>query len=160
MRGEVVEIAAACDVGLKAPRQILRMGIVEVAWRHGEVYLHVHHIADGTVFHDVHHLLEIRQIAPVVGHKARDLGLFADTIDAGAVFIVGRQWLLHIYRLASLHGHDGEGGVARRWCGNVYCVDVGVVYEFLRIGVPLVYSVALSISACVFFAAAHHGFDR
>ena len=74
MGREVVEVAAASDVTLYAPGQLLAV-VVEVTGRHGEANLYAHDLADGAALHQFLHLLEVGQIAAVVGHEAGDTGL-------------------------------------------------------------------------------------
>ena len=157
MRSKVVEIPSARYVRLQPPWQLSGMLVVKVARGHCEPYLDVDHVADDTVVDNRLHLLEIRKIAPVVSHEARDAGLLAYPVHPGTVFVVCCQGLFHIHGLACLHCHNGECGMARRWCGNVYGVDVRVVDKLLRVCIPLADMVALGVAACLVLATAHDG---
>ena len=153
---QVVEVAAARYEGLHAPRLVAALRVVELAWRRREANLHVENLAQRAILHQFPHLLEVGQVSAVVGHEARHARLLGYAVDAQAIFVACRQRLLHIAGLARSHGHDGEGGVARGRRGDVDGVDVGVVDELLRVGVPLAYVVALSIEARLGGVAAHH----
>ena len=155
VRGEIVEIPAASNVGLQTPRQLLTAVVVEVAWRHRESHLYVEHIAYASLLHYLFHLAEVWQIATIVSHKAGHSRLFAHSVDADAVVIAGSQRFLHIHWLACPHRHDGESGVRRWWRGDVNGIHVGIVYQLLGIRVPFTYMVALGITAGFVLTTAH-----
>ena len=156
VRREVVEIPAAGNVALHAPRQALAV-VVEVARWHSEAHLHVYHLANGARGEQLLHLAEVGQLAAVVRHEAGHVRLLADAVDALAIQITAGERLLDIHRLAGFHGHDGIGGVRRRRCGDVYGVHLRVVYQLLRIGVPAGNAATAGVGLGLLLAAAHYG---
>ena len=153
---KVVEVATTSYITLHAPGKGGAV-VVEQSRRTGKAYLHGGYLADGSVLHQFLHFQEVGQPAPVVGHEAGNVCLFADAVDALAVDVAACQGLLHIDRLAGLHGHDGVGGMRGGWGGDVDGVDVGVADELLGVGVPARDVVPLGIGTCFLLAAAHHG---
>lgn len=121
--------------------------------------LHVTDLTDLSALDNLLHLLEVRQITAIVGHKTRDACLFGDAVDTGTIVVTGRQRLLDIDGLASLHRHDGKGGVAGGRCGDIDGVHVGIIDELLRIGVPLTDAMLDSIGTSSLLRAAHHRHD-
>ena len=102
MRSKVVEITSSCNIGLKAPREILLRGIVKFARRARETNLHIHYLAYLARLNYVHHLDEIRKITPVISHETRNARLLAHSVDAGAVVITCSQRFLHIKTLSHM----------------------------------------------------------
>lgn len=90
VRSQVVEVATTGDVGLQSPRHLLAALIVEVARWDRESNLYIDDVADTSTLDNLLYLLEVRQIAAIVGHEARNARLLAHTIDADAVIIAGR----------------------------------------------------------------------
>ena len=45
VRGKVIEVASACNIGLKPPRKIAAALIVEVAERYGKSYLNIDYLS-------------------------------------------------------------------------------------------------------------------
>ena len=120
--------------------------------------LYVDDIADGAVVDEFLYLLEIGQIATVVSYEAGDPRLFADAVDTGTIGIAGSHGLLNVSGFACAHGHNGKCGMRRGWGGYVHGIDLRVVNQLLRIGVPLAYAVALGIRLGLFRIAAHNGY--
>ena len=156
MRSQVVEIAAARNIRLQSPRHFLAALKVEIARRNREAYLHIYHITDGSALDNLLYLLEIRKITAIVSHKAWNTRLLADAVDADAVVVARSQRFLYVARFARTHRHDGEGGVRRRWRGDVNSIHIGVFYQLRCIRVPFAHMMALSIAACLVLASAHH----
>ena len=109
---------------------------IGIAKRFGIAYLHIHDLTDAPRVDNILHLLEIRQITAVIGYETGNARLLGDTIDAGTILIAGRKGFLNINRFAGLHGHDGISGMTGRRCGHINSVHIGIVDEFLRIGIP------------------------
>ena len=115
MRSHIVEVAASGDIGLQSPGQWLVIGDsieVGLSGRFGITYLHIDNLTYLSAVHYVANLLEIRQIAAIVGTETGHAGLLADAIDTGAVLVACGQRFLYIYWFAGLHGHDGISGMA------------------------------------------------
>ena len=159
VRSQIIEVAATRNIRLQTPRQRVAGTVVEVARWHGELYLHIEDLSQRAVVDDLLHLLEVRKIATVIGHKTGHTGHLADAVDAQTILIARRQGLLDIARLMGPHGHDGECGMTRRWRGNIDGVDIRVVDELLGIGIPLADMMTLGIGARLVLVAAHHSLD-
>ena len=156
VRSQVVEITTPGDVALHPPGLVVYV-VVQVTRRYGKAYLHVDDPADGSPMYQFLDLLEIGQVPAVVSHETFHPGLFRDAVHALCIGIGGGERFFYIDRLARLHGHDGVGGVARGWCGNIYGVDLRVLNEVPCIGVPFRYVVSFGIALSPFRVAAHHG---
>lgn len=153
--GQIIEVAAACNVALHTPRQGCAV-VVEVARRAGKAYLHGRDLTDCSALHQLLHLMEIWQVASVISHETWDVRLLADTVNALAVDIAAGQGFLHIDRFAGLHSHDGIGGMGGRRGCNIDGIHIRVADELLGIGVPTGNLVPLGIRRGFLLAAAHH----
>ena len=96
-------------------------------------------------------------MATVVGHETGNAGLAGDAVDALTVGIAGGQGFLHVDGFSRAHGHDGIGGMGGGRCGDVDGVHLGVVHQFLCIGVPVGDVVAFGIGLYLFCVTAHDG---
>ena len=159
MGSKVIEISAASNIRLKAPGKIVSISIVELTGRNGKTHLYVDGLAYHLLIDNILHFLEIRKITTIVSHKARYARFFADTIDTGTILIRGSQRLLHIDRLASLHRHNGVGGMTGWRCGNINGIHFRIVNQFLSRCIPSRNMVTLSIATSLQFLSAHHRND-
>ena len=132
------------------------MLIVQIARRHSKAYLHIDHLANDATVHNLLYFFKIRQVAAIVGYKTRHAGLLRDTVDAGTVLIRGRQRLLHIDGFARFHGHNGVSGMTGRRRCNIDGIDISIVYQFLRIGIPTGNAVTLGIVTRLALVTTHH----
>ena len=163
MRGHVIEIAAAGNLRLQAPgkRFPLSDGLqISKARRFGIAYLHVQYLADAPAVDDILHLLEIRQITTVVGNETGHPRLLSDTVNACAILIAGSQRLLYVNGFASLHGHDGIGGMTRWRRTDIDSIHIRVIDEFLSIGIPFFDAVRDGVGTGMLLCTAHHSHHR
>ena len=162
MGRHIIEIASAGNLRLQSPRQgrAVRDGLgISGAQRLCIAYLHIQDLTYPATLDNLLHLLEIRQVTAVIGHKAGDARLLRNAVDTGAVIVTGRQGLLHVDRLARLHRHDGVGGMAGWRRSHIDGIHVRIINEFLGVCVPLLDAVGTSIVTGMLFRTAHHRHD-
>ena len=155
MGGEVVEVAASCNVCLYTPRQV-RAVIIEVTRRLGKTDLYVDYIADFSVLYHLAYFLKVGKIAAVVSYKTRNTSFLRNAVDAGAVFITGCHRLFNIDRFSGLHCHDSKGGMGRGGRGDIDGIYIFITNELLHVGIPTWNIVSFGIRFCFFFVATHH----
>ena len=156
---KVIEVPSTRNIGLQTPRLLLFCMIIQVAWRTREAQLERHHFSNLSATYYFLHFLEVRQIAPVISHKARNARLPTHTVYSDAVIVCSGQRLLHINRLARTHCHNRISSVRSRRSSYIYRVHVRIIDNLLRVRVPFLYPVPLSIRARFFLASAHHRLD-
>ena len=158
MGSHIVEVTASGNFRLKSPRQrcMVTNGLgIGSPKRLRITYLHIEYLTYPTTAHNIINFLEIWQIASIIGHKAGNACLLRDTVDTGTVVVTCRQGFLHIYRLTSLHRHDGISGMTGGRCSHIDGIHVRIINQFLSIGVPFLDTMGDCIGACATFRAAH-----
>ena len=123
------------------------------------MYLHIEYLAQRAIVDDLLHLLEVRQIAAIISHKAGHASHLTDTVDTQAILIARCQRFLDIARLMGPHGHDSKRSMARRWCGYIDGIYIRIVDELLGISIPLANMMTLGIGTGLVLVAAHHRLD-
>lgn len=84
--GEVVEVAASCDVALYSPWEV-GLVVVEIAGWYGEAYLDVEDFAYDLTFYELFDFLKIGEGAAVICYETGHSGLMTDAYDALAVYV-------------------------------------------------------------------------
>lgn len=107
----IVEISTSGYLGLYPPWQT---GWIQILFSRGSgiPYLHILYLANHLILYDLLDFDEIRQIPPIVSHKAWDTRLSRHTIDSRTVIIARGEWFLYIDGFARHHRHYGIAGMA------------------------------------------------
>ena len=109
-----------------------------------------------TIINNLLDFQKIREITPIISYKTRNTCLFAHTIDSCTILITGCQWFFHIHRFTGSHSHNCKCSVTRWRRCDINGIDLCIINQFLRIGIPFPNVVSLSIRSCLVFIPTHY----